>query len=178
MFQLFNLQNLEKVVVSQPMNEGRTGILDHTFENCTKLKSVVIDDRIQVIGTAAFMNCTSLTEVVIGGDMVDIGISAFEGCTALESIALPYGVREISYRAFYNCTSLKEVTLSKTVDKIVKNAFEGCASLAVITFDDPSGWYRTQSENDFDYCTNGVPTDVNDPEYFTKDYIDYYWYKL
>ena len=57
-------------------------------------------------------------------------------------------------------------------------AFEGCASLAVITFDDPSGWYRTQSENDFDYCTNGVPTDVNDPEYFTKDYIDYYWYKL
>ena len=104
---------------------------DGAFENCEKLTSVTIGDRLTGIEREAFRACSALTAVTIGARMQTIGEYAFAYCTSLKEIDMG-GTTVISNYCFYGCTSLENVTVGAYVTKIGDYAFSNCINLASV----------------------------------------------
>ena len=60
-----------------------------SFQGCTLLTSVKIEDGVQAIGASAFQSATALTSVTIPSSVTEIGTSAFQSATALTSASVP-----------------------------------------------------------------------------------------
>jgi len=106
-----------------------------------KIKSIVIESGITILGYGAFTNCVNLNSVTIASSVKGIGYSTFSNCTSLESISLPSGVTYIDGSTFYNCTGMKSVIIPKSVKSIYYSAFYGCTSLENV--------FYVGSENDW-----------------------------
>ena len=77
-------------------------IPDNAFEECRRLQSIDLPDRIKTIGYRAFYNCISLKE-----------------------IWLPASLESITLHAFYNCDNLQTVlSFAKTPPKCDRETFE------------------------------------------------------
>lgn len=86
------------------LNEQLERIEYQTFENCTKLESIVIPNSVTYLGNRAFDGCNSLTSVTIGNGITSIGDRVFSRCDKVQ---------------YYDFTSHTNIpTLSNT------NAFE------------------------------------------------------
>ena len=69
--------------------EGTKKIVSDAFENCKKLKSVVIQAGLNKIYDRAFANCTSLETVTFPIGVKSFGVDVFTDCTALKTIYVP-----------------------------------------------------------------------------------------
>lgn len=99
--------------------------------NCTKLKSVVLPEKLQSIeygdwDNGAFANCSSLTDVKFKA-CNNIGSRAFSSCNALNHITLPSDLKTIDQYAFANCSSLHSVDFPPLLESIGSYAFQSCA---------------------------------------------------
>ena len=56
---------------------------DDFAKNVSKLKSVIFDNGLTSIGSAAFSGCTGLTQVTFPASVTSIGANAFKGCNLL-----------------------------------------------------------------------------------------------
>ena len=137
-------------------------IHSRAFDNCSKLESVRLPDRVTSIGASAFYYCTSLSSVVIPDTVTSIGDYAFSGCTALTSVTIGNSVESIGNYAFSNWGSLiynvkdnvkylgneenpyivamgmvdekaTTLTISDSCKFIGDSAFEDCTSLTSVT---------------------------------------------
>ena len=144
--------------------------------NCTKLKSVVLPEKLLSIQNAwnwddgVFANCSSLTDVKFKA-CNNIGIRAFSGCYALNHITLPSDLKTIDQYAFAGCSSLHSVDFPPLLERIGSYAFQSCAldsiSLPGLTRIDESAFQNCSNlkevkvpstlesvgDNAFDGCT-------------------------
>ena len=60
-----------------------------------------------------FNDCGKLREVILPHDTEVIGAHAFSGCAALEQVDLPESVKRMEEGAFVTCVSLEKVHLPK-----------------------------------------------------------------
>ena len=110
-----------------------TAIADKSFQNCTKLTSIVLPDAVTSIGKSAFDGCTSLASINMPSSLTTIGDKAFYNNRALASkIVIPSGVLAIGVSAFQYCTSLNNVVLSEGLNEIKNSAFDNCTALQSI----------------------------------------------
>lgn len=98
---------------------------------CTKLKSVVLPEKLQSIengdwDSGAFANCSSLTDVKFKACNY-IGGYAFSNCYALKHITLPSDLKAIKGYAFDNCKNLHSVDFPPLLEGIGPYAFQSCA---------------------------------------------------
>ena len=96
-----------------------------------KIKTVVINPGITVIGRFAFDRCTNLTNVTIPDSVTCIKFWAFHAC-GFTDITIPEGVERIE-SAFYECCELTSIVIPKSATSVAGIAFECCSSLASIT---------------------------------------------
>ena len=97
--------------------------------NCTKLKSVVLPEKLESIEggwEGAFANCSSLTDVKFKA-CKNIGYSAFSNCHALNHITLPSDLKTIEQSAFADCNNLHSVDFPPLLESIGTYAFQNCA---------------------------------------------------
>lgn len=98
--------------------------------NCSKLKSVVLPEKLQSIkggwNEGAFARCSSLTDVKFKACNF-IGNHAFVSCHALNHITLPSDLKTIGQYAFGNCSSLHSVDFPPLLESIGSYAFQNCA---------------------------------------------------
>lgn len=87
--------------------------------------SVVIEEGITGIGSAAFQFFSKVVNVTLPDGVEYIGRRAFEGCSKLESINLPEGIVSIGETAFGYCVALESVHLPSTIEEIDSYAFYG-----------------------------------------------------
>jgi len=128
-FSFHNKLRLKEVV----LNEGLTVIGQNAFGNCSSLECMTLPSTVIDIGASAFINCSSLTEVVLNEGIKRIGKDAFACCESLQSINIPSTVTEIGSFAFYCCNSLREVVLAEGLKKIGESLFRSCRALESIT---------------------------------------------
>lgn len=80
-------------------NTGNDGF---SIENTT-LTSIIIGDKVTVIGYGAFRSCIGLTEIIIPNSVTKIGESAFSECVNLAKISISDNVTSIGEGAFSGC---------------------------------------------------------------------------
>ena len=98
-----------------------------------QIKTVIINEGVEYIGSYAFAGCYSLTSITIPNSVTSIGSSAFRDCSCLTSVTIGNGVTSIGSSAFYGCSCLTSV---------VWNA-ENCADFSS-AFDAPFYDHRSQ----------------------------------
>lgn len=100
--------------------------------NCTKLKSVVLPEKLSSIegdwnwDDGVFAYCSSLTDVKFTACNY-IGGYAFASCGALEHIILPSDLKAIDQYAFAYCQNLHSVDFPPLLERIGSYAFQNCA---------------------------------------------------
>ena len=124
-----NCKRLRQVV----LNEGLQTIGKKAFYGCKSSQSITLPSTVTEIGLCAFQGCSVLREVVLNEGIVKINRKAFCWCTSLESITIPSSVTHVGHEAFSNCRGLNEVVLSEGLKKIEWRAFNECKSLERIT---------------------------------------------
>ena len=123
------------------------------FENCTELKTVVLNCcnvadgvfkgcsglknvDVKYVGNASFEDCTGLETVTLRSALVSP--SAFRNCTSLRLFEFSGeggGSCHICEEAFAGCTSLPEITIISQITEIHDRAFYGCSSLSAVHMD-------------------------------------------
>lgn len=117
--------------------EGVTAIrskgMDGVFMGNRNLKSVIIPEGVEEIGSFTFHSCGNLQKIVLPSTLKRIGTAAFYNCGALKSITIPEGVEEIGKNAFSNCSRLETVELPASLKQIPASMFASCERLCRIT---------------------------------------------
>lgn len=169
--------------------DGITEIAKNAFYGNKKTKSVIIPNRIEIIGSRAFSHCTALQTVKItdvhiiapyafsgcsslrdiflpDNTMVTITYGAFKGCTSLKDFRVPKGVRKISPGAFCKCWGLESISLPATLERIRENAFSKCARLKNVrlasahTDISPAAFHKCNSDIRFEWETKEANPDA------------------
>lgn len=96
------------------------------FSGNKQLRSLILGEHVQSIGSYAFSGCSSLTSLSIPEAVTSIGSSAFAGCSGLTSITIPDKMRTINGNTFQNCSALTSVTIPNNLTLIGIDAFKNC----------------------------------------------------
>ena len=113
---VFDGSKVSSVILPARLNVINGGL----FADCPNLKSIVIPDTVTIIGNAAFYD-SGLEEVNLPAGLQKIDNYAFEGAPISE-IVFPEGLQEIGTYAFSE-TGLQEVKIPDSVEKIGNYAF-------------------------------------------------------
>ena len=174
--QKFNLDLLE---CSELTNFGTS------FSGCDSCFGITLPSSITTIEEVAFMGCKNLSYVTLPEGLTEICLATFYGCTNLSKINIPTTVDFIGVSVFWGCEKLSEVVIPAGVKNIGNNVFGSNYYLTKLTFEDPTGWYKTSSKSDWEAKTGGEAVDLSNPATNAANfgassdnrYADYYWYK-
>jgi hypothetical protein len=120
----FNVEEL--IIPSLVKNYPVVKIGADAFCNCKTLKTVILPNKLKIIGKRAF-KCSGLTKVILPSTLEIIEEEAFSG-TNIAEVNIPNSVTNIS-DAFSYCGTLKSVILPSRIEKVLGSAFLGCFSL-------------------------------------------------
>lgn len=73
-------------IESYTIPDSVTSIKAYAFNNCKKLKNIVVGDGVKTIGQWAFYDCTGLTDITIPVSVTKIDKGAFSGCNNLKNV--------------------------------------------------------------------------------------------
>ena len=113
-------------------------IADNAFRGID-IRSIILPNSIDIIGTSAFRNCVNLHEVKQLKPYVAILEYAFAGCVNLNEFELPENVNDfgndITAHLFEGCVNLSRVYIPKSIEYIRSNAFNGCTNLTTVYYE-------------------------------------------
>lgn len=125
----FNFKKLKSVI----LNDDLLLIGASAFES-SGITQIEIPDKVMVINNNAFASCTDLCSVKLNPNLFMIKQGAFYSCRRLKNIELPEKLLSIGKEAFYHCDSLKSITIPFLITKIEMGTFRDCYELAEIHF--------------------------------------------
>lgn len=106
--------NNAEVIYIDDENTNIAQIPPGCFSGCSKLKSVKLNNSVNLINSGAFSGCDKLSSVSLPSQLKVIDSGAFQSCTSLKKIDIPEGVTHIGSSAFAY-TALSKLTLPSTV---------------------------------------------------------------
>lgn len=109
-----------------------TGVVEHGFEECSRLTSITMANSVTSIGEHAFFWCQSLKSVTLSNNITVIKDHTFDLCESLTSIDIPEGVTSIGEYGFANCHALETVHLPSSLAVMGNYVFASCESLKAI----------------------------------------------
>lgn len=128
-----------------------SSISDKTFNGCSKLESVVIEDGKTYLslgcnyynngsGKGLFYDCP-ITTLYIGrnlsyGTTNAYGRSPFYGIKTIKELKIGNSVSIIGENAFSGCSSLTNLTMGDSISEIKEYAFSGCSNLTNLIIND------------------------------------------
>ena len=162
----FNCTKLTSVTIQ----EGVKVIGDQAFQECTKIKTIVLPNSLEELHYP-FAKCKNLQSITLSNSLTSLDEGLFWGCESLESVEIPNSVTTMGTSVFYLCHNLKSVKLPDGLTKIRESTFRDCESLSSITL--PSN-LTTIGKEAFQYCESltsiVIPASVNDIDVNAFDY--------
>ena len=112
-----------------------TNISKWAFYAATHVTNVTMRG-VETIGEEAFYHCTRLKTVIVGNKLKYISDGAFSGCELLDTfksydesqsgVVIPLSVRHIGGGAFRDCSSVRRIIMENTVETISWSSFLYC----------------------------------------------------
>lgn len=90
-----------------------------TFQGCTALESVTLNDNITIIGEDVFKGCKNLKVCSLPDTLEIIDPTAFSGCEGLTEIRIPKNVSYLGPKTFSDCVYLEKMWLMNE-DRVVE----------------------------------------------------------
>jgi len=125
-------------ITSVVISEGIDYILPSAFNDCSRLKNLVLPSSVRNIGHSAFQNCSALESVTLPDSLLWLGAFAFNGCR-LKSINLPSGLRLIDEYAL-SVNDFQSITIPDSVYVLNESVLSNCLKLESVTFPANDGW--------------------------------------
>lgn len=116
--------------VSFDMATQLSSIGTYSFYGCSSLSEVLIPSGVE-LSYGSFQGCTALESLTIDEGIGEIPEQCFYGCSSLTEISLPDSVTVIGTRAFGECDSIRYLYLSDNVNSIGSYAFDGDEDLII-----------------------------------------------
>ena len=109
-------------------------IPENCFKDCSSLKRITVEGKIQEIKAHAFDGCHTLQDLQVQftKELV-VGDFAFNECFSLDSSSILNASTSIGDFAFAFNERLLDVTINKNIDSIGNGAFFGCRSIRSIS---------------------------------------------
>lgn len=138
---------------------------DGVFQDCSKLKTVVLTSNSAAVSHYFFKGCTELSDIVLPSSVQSIGESAFEGCRNLKSINLSHVT--FIYDHAFAWSGLTSVNLSAS-GELYYSPFLGCHDLRSVYI---GSNMKTYGYNPFMQCINLTQITVSEdnPNYLSRD---------
>ncbi len=89
----FSKSKLKEIIIPQKIK----AILPNVFKDCKYLKKVTLPDSLEYIDEQAFYRCHSLEEINLPEGLISIGDYAFAECGHLEKMNIPNGCKIGNY---------------------------------------------------------------------------------
>lgn len=130
--------NMKEVIIKESPFEPGYGngspeytIPGRAFFSKSSLVSVVLPDKLKVLGAEAFSGCGNLTgSVIVPEGVVEVGDGAFWQCGNLTGmLSLPSTLEKIGARAFGMCGFVCELNIPEKVKEIGWQAFAACGGI-------------------------------------------------
>lgn len=96
--------------------DGNTliSILNYAFLSST-IKTIILPESLQSLGSECFMDCVNLTSVVFNGNNINtIPDKCFMNCVQLTDINIPHSIEVIGQYAFYGCNNIGDIGISSS----------------------------------------------------------------
>lgn len=114
-----NLPNLSSIAVGAFTGCG--------IRSITSLGNITTIPNPSTTYNATFQNCSKLKTVVLPETLISIGMRMFNGCSSITSINLPISLQTINGFAFYGVTGVpKTISLPNLTGTLGTGAFYGC----------------------------------------------------
>lgn len=121
------------LIPSQIDDKPVSHIAERAFYENETVKSIVVQNGVEMIEFEAFARCVSLEYVQIPDSVTYLGNGAFIYCYSLKKADLGNGISILGQCLFSFCYDLREVTMGKYVCIIEHDAFSDCYSLESIS---------------------------------------------
>lgn len=128
-------------ITSCQIHESTVNIISNAFKDCKNIKSMIIPNNVQTIGSSIFTGCTSLESITL--PFVDEAIGYLFGGSyylynndyVVESLkeVVVNGGNEIVDHAFYGCENITKIVISDEITSVGEGAFEECNGLVSLT---------------------------------------------
>ena len=135
-----NRSNLVSIVFGQNIVAvgGPTGSSTNAFWECSKLMSVTLNAKLEILGVNAFYSCATLESINLEDctNLKSIGSDAVANCDALESVSLPASLETLGKGSFNGCEKLKTINFAEesVITDIPRDCFGSNPSLEYIKF--------------------------------------------
>jgi Leucine-rich repeat (LRR) protein len=154
---LSNRSNIVSVVFGQNIiaTGGADGESSSAFYYCSKLESVTLNSKLQILGRYTFQGCYKLSSINLAEatSLTTIKYGCFNDADYLRSLTLPASVESLEQSAFNSIDSLRTVTIpaGSKLEEIGPYAFQSCGKLQSINLE-AATQLKTLSNNCFRYC--------------------------
>lgn len=120
---------IEKAIIA----EGTKDLPNFLFQDCTKLKEVILPESLEKIDASVFGGCTSLEYMEIADTVnIDSAFSLFRDCVNLKKVKLPSTMKKIPQYMFSGCISLEEIIIPYGVEEVETHFVERCDNIETI----------------------------------------------
>lgn len=113
----------EEVEITEDL--GILRITSSAFGTKKEIRSLILADTVEELGTGTFSSCKELTSVRLSAGLKELPANLFQNCESLEEIVIPEGVEKIGRYAFRDASNLKYISIPDTVTCIEEEVFNG-----------------------------------------------------
>lgn len=100
----------------------------NAFDDCDKLKNVILPDSLEILKEHVFSYTSALTHIKLSNNLKTIDTSCFYN-SSIENIDLPASLKILATRAFAYCSNLTSVIVPEGVERIEGAVFKSCNNL-------------------------------------------------
>ena len=154
---------------------GITKVLQHTFQECNTMTSIMLPNSVTELEDYVFQGCSALTDIAFSTSLLKLGSSTFAACSSLATVILPTGFTTIGSNAFIDCPNLESLFIPASTNGFGGNVFVNCGKLNIIvdannqTFKSVDGvLFNKAGTKLLEYAK-----DVIQPEYVVPDGVTY-----
>lgn len=112
-----NRSNIVSIVFGQNIvaTGGPEGTSAEAFRSCSRLQSVTLNAKLEILGSKTFTDCYALESINLGdcANLKTIKNSALEDCDKVRELTIPASVTSIEIYGIYGIDSLRTITFAK-----------------------------------------------------------------